>query len=142
MQQAKKGDQVSVHYHGRLLDGTTFDKSDINNPLKFTVGVGQVIKGFDDAVILMVPGEKKTVEIPVDEAYGPYNEEMVIEYPRAEFPEDMNIEEGIELQMSDNTGNVFNVTVAEVLDDVVVLDANHPLAGESLIFDIELLAIG
>jgi FKBP-type peptidyl-prolyl cis-trans isomerase 2 len=142
MQQVKNGDTVRVHYHGKLSDGSTFDSSEGREPLEFTVGQGQVIKGFDDAVVDMKAGEKKTVNIPVNEAYGERNDEMMLEYPRSEFPEDMNPEAGMELQMGDEMGNVFPVVVTEVKDETVVLDANHPLAGEDLTFDIELVSIG
>lgn len=142
MQQVKKGDKVNVHYHGKLKDGTTFDSSEGREPLQFTAGSGQVIKGFDDAVIDMKTGEKKTVSIPVEHAYGERNDDMIMEYPISEFPEDMNPQVGMELQMGDNAGNVFPVVIKEVQGDVVVLDANHPLAGHDLIFDIELVSIG
>lgn len=141
MQQVKKGDTVSVHYHGKLNDGSTFDSSEGRAPLEFTAGSGQVIKGFDDAVIDMQVGEKKTVNIPVHEAYGDRNQEMMVTVPRTDFPQDMTPEVGMELQMSDQQGHVFPVVVAEVHDDHVILDANHPLAGQELNFDIELVAI-
>ena len=142
MQQVKKGDTVRVHYHGKLTNGSTFDSSEGRDPLEFTVGNGQVIKGFDDALVDMKVGDKKTVQIPVDEAYGQRNDDMMMEYPKAEFPADMNPEAGMELHMSDNQGNVFPVVIAEVRDETVLLDANHPLAGEDLVFDIELVSIG
>jgi len=142
MQKAKSGDKVKVHYHGKLTDGSTFDSSEGRDPLEFTVGSGQVIKGFDDAVVDMAPGEKKTVQIPVDQAYGQRNDDMMMEYPKTEFPADMIPEVGMELHMSDNMGNVFPVVITEILDDMVILDANHPLAGEDLTFDIELVSIG
>jgi FKBP-type peptidyl-prolyl cis-trans isomerase 2 len=142
MQQVKQGDKVNVHYHGKLTDGTTFDSSEGREPLQFTAGNGQVIKGFDDAVLDMVPGDKKTVHIHVTDAYGHRNDDMVMEYPKSEFPADMNPEVGMELQMGDNAGNVFPVVITEVHDDTVVLDANHPLAGQDLVFEIELVSIG
>lgn len=142
MQQVKNGDTVRVHYHGKLTDGSTFDSSEGREPLEFTVGNGQVIKGFDDAVINMKPGDKITVNIPVDQAYGERSEEMMMEYPLSEFPADMQPVIGMELHMSDNMGNVFPVVIAEVMDEVVILDANHPLSGENLIFEIELVSIG
>ena len=142
MQQVKKGDTVNVHYHGKLTDGSTFDSSEGREPLQFTAGNGQVIKGFDDAVIDMTPGQKKTVTIPVGEAYGERNDDMIMEYPISEFPADMKPEVGMELQMGDNAGNIFPVVITEVHADTVVLDANHPLAGQTLVFDIELVSIG
>lgn len=142
MATVKAGDTVSVHYHGKLTDGTTFDSSEGRAPLQFTVGEGQVIKGFDDALIDMAIGDKKTVNIPVDEAYGPARSENFIEFPKSDFPEDMKPEVGIQLHLSDNMGNHFPVVVSEVKEDSVVLDANHPLAGKDLVFDIELVGIG
>jgi peptidylprolyl isomerase len=142
MSHVQKGDKVNVHYHGRLTDGTTFDSSEGREPLSFTAGQGQVIKGFDDAVLNMQPGDKKSVNIPVADAYGPYNEDMVMDHPASEFPEDMKPEIGMELQMGDDQGNVFPVVITEVNGDMVTLDANHPLAGKDLVFDIELVSIG
>jgi FKBP-type peptidyl-prolyl cis-trans isomerase 2 len=142
MQQVKSGDTVRVHYHGKLTDGSTFDSSEGRDPLEFTAGSGHVIKGFDDAVLNMSVGDKKTVNIPVDQAYGPRNDDMMMEYPKSEFPEDMKPEVGMQLQMSDQSGQIFPVVIAEVKDDMVVLDANHPLAGEDLTFEIELVSIG
>jgi len=141
MQQVKNGDTVRVHYHGKLNDGSTFDSSEGREPLEFTVGSGQVIKGFDNAMLNMTPGEKKTVNIPVDQAYGQRSQEMMMEYPKAEFPADMTPQVGMELHMSDNMGNVFPVVIAEIKDEMVLLDANHPLAGHDLTFEIELVSI-
>jgi FKBP-type peptidyl-prolyl cis-trans isomerase 2 len=141
MRQVKSGDKVKVHYHGRLTNGETFDSSEGRAPLEFEVGSGMVIKGFDDGVTGMAIGEKKTINIPVDEAYGPKNEEMLIEMPKDRFPKDMEIEVGIPLAMSNGSGQNFQVVVIEVKDDAVVLDANHPLAGQDLIFDLELVEI-
>jgi len=142
MQQVKNGDTVNVHYHGTLSDGTTFDSSEGREPLQFTVGKGQVIKGFDDAVLDMKPGDKKTVNIPVADAYGERNDDMMMEYPISEFPADMKPEVGMELQMGDNSGNVFPVVITEVNNETVLLDANHPLAGQDLTFELELVSIG
>lgn len=141
MQQVQKGDKVNVHYHGKLTDGSTFDSSEGREPLSFTAGEGQVIKGFDNAVLDMKAGDKKTVNIPVADAYGHRNEDMVMEYPITEFPADMKPELGMELQMGDDSGNVFPVVIVEVGDETVVLDANHPLAGQDLVFEIELVSI-
>jgi peptidylprolyl isomerase len=141
MQQVKSGDTVQVHYEGKLKSGELFDSSEGREPLEFTVGSGQVINGFDKAVVDMEPGEKKTVHIPVADAYGERTSEALISVPRSEFPADLNPEVGQELQMSDDQGHVFPVVVAEVGDDHIVLDANHPLAGEDLTFDITLVKI-
>jgi FKBP-type peptidyl-prolyl cis-trans isomerase 2 len=139
MQQAKDGDKVKVHYHGKLRNGETFDSSENREPLEFTVGSGQVIKGFDDGVRGMQVGDKKTVEIPVGDAYGEKNQEMIIEFPLDQFPPDMKPEPGMQLMMNNGEGQQFPVTVSEVNGDTVILDANHPLAGQDLIFDIELM---
>ena len=141
MQQAKKGDKVKVHYHGKLTSGETFDSSSGRDPLEFEIGSGSVIRGFDEGVVGMEIGEKKTINIPVDDAYGPRSEDMLIEFPRERFPEGMEIEEGMQLMMGNGSGQNMPVIVAEIKETSVVLDANHPLAGESLIFDIELVEI-
>ena len=141
MQQVKSGDKVKVHYHGKLTNGETFDSSEGRSPLEFEVGGGMVIKGFDDGVTGMTTGEKKTVNIPYNEAYGPRNPEMVIEFPKDRFPQDMQIEVGMPLAMSGGNGEQFQVVVTEIKEDSVMLDANHPLAGQDLIFDIELVEI-
>jgi FKBP-type peptidyl-prolyl cis-trans isomerase 2 len=141
MQQVKTGDKVKVHYHGKLTNGETFDSSAGRAPLEFEVGSGMVIKGFDDGVAGMTVGEKKTINIPVTEAYGPKNPEMLIEMPKERFPQDMELELGMPLMMSDGSGQNFQVTVTEINQNAVVLDANHPLAGQDLIFDIELVEI-
>ncbi len=141
MQQVKKGDKVKVHYHGKLTSGETFDSSEGREPLEFEVGSGMVIKGFDDGVTGMSVGEKKTINIPVDEAYGPKNDEMMIDMPKDRFPEDMQLEIGLPLVMSDPNGQQFQVVVVAINEDAVVLDGNHPLAGKDLIFDLELVGI-
>lgn len=141
MQQAKSGDKVRVHYHGKLRSGETFDSSQGREPLEFTVGSGQVIKGFDEGVKGMQVGDKRTVEIAVEDAYGEKEEGRIVEFPKAQFPPNMTAEVGMQLMMSDGQGNQIPVTITEVKEDSVVLDANHPLAGEDLIFDIELVEI-
>lgn len=141
MQQAKKGDKVKVHYHGKLTNGETFDTSSGRDPLEFEIGSGSVIKGFDDGVRGMEVGQKKTINIPVEEAYGSRSDDMLIEFPKERFPKDMQIEEGMQLMMSNGTGQNMPVIVTEIKENSVILDANHPLAGEELIFDIELVEI-
>ncbi len=141
MQQAKKGDKVKVHYHGKLTSGETFDTSSGREPLEFEVGSGSVIKGFDEGVAGMEVGEKKTINIAADEAYGPRSEDMMIEFPKDRFPNDMKIEEGMQLMMGNGSGQNIPVIVTEIKDSSVILDANHPLAGEDLVFDVELVEI-
>lgn len=141
MQQVQNGDKVKVHYHGKLRSGETFDSSEGREPLEFTVGGGQVIPGFDQGVMGMQVGDKRTVEIDVKDAYGEKSSEMVIEFPKNQFPPDMNPEVGMQLMMNNGQGQSFPVTITEVKDETVMLDANHPLAGQDLIFDIELVEI-
>lgn len=140
MQQASTGDTVQVHYTGKLDDGSVFDSSRGREPLEFTVGAGQVIAGFDGAVAGMAPGDEKTVKIPAEEAYGSPREELRFTVPRGQFPDDIEPRIGQQLQMSQN-GEVAIVTVAAVSDDGVTLDANHPLAGRDLTFELELVGI-
>jgi peptidylprolyl isomerase len=141
MQQVKTGDTVKVHYHGRLTDGTTFDSSEGREPLEFEVGSGMVIKGFDDGLLGMGIGEKKTIDIAVDDAYGPRDPQMLMEFPIDRFPPDMKPEVGMQLTMTNDSGQNFPVVIAEVKEVSVILDGNHPLAGEPLIFDLELVEI-
>lgn len=141
MQQVKSGDTVKVHYSGRLTDGTTFDTSAGREPLQFEVGSGMVIAGFDNGVMGMIVGDKKTIQIPVTEAYGPKNPDMIIEFPASEFPEDLELEIGTRLNMTNGAGQIIPVVVTEIGQETVMLDANHPLAGEDLVFDIELVEI-
>ena len=140
MSLAANGKTVKVHYTGSLADGTVFDSSREREPLEFVVGGGQVIKGFDDAVTEMSVGEVKTITIPAEEAYGPKHDEMIIEVPHSQFAEGLTPEVGMQLQSSNADGQPPTVvTVTAVNDDKVTLDANHPLAGEDLTFEIELV---
>ena len=141
MQSVKSGDTIRVHYHGKLTNGESFDSSEGRQPLEFTVGSGMVIKGFDNGVLGMIVGDKKTISISVLEAYGPVNPQMIMDFPLERLPEDLKPEIGMQLQMSNSSGQQFPVVIKEIRQDVIVLDANHPLAGEDLIFDLELVEI-
>ena len=140
MSQAKQGDTVRVHYTGTLDDGQEFDSSRGLDPLTFTIGAGAVIQGFDDAVTGMAVGDEKRVTIPAAEAYGPRRDELTVRIPRTELPPDLELEEGTQLRMEQGEQSVV-VTVREMDDETVTLDANHPLAGESLTFDLRLVEI-
>jgi len=139
--QVKEGDLVRVHYTGTLISGEKFDSSEGREPLEFTVGAGQMIKGFDAAMPGMIVGEKKTINIAPADAYGEKNEDAIIEFPANQVPADMKLEIGMQLQLSDQAGNPIPVVVAEIKQDVIVFDANHFLAGKELIFDVELVEI-
>ena len=141
MAQVKEGDVVRVHYTGKLTSGEQFDSSAGREPLEFTVGAGQMIKGFDAAMPGMSVGEKKTINIPAEDAYGPKNDEAIIQFPKEHVPADMKLEPGMQLTLSDPNGNPVPVVVVEVKEEVIVLDANHFLAGEELVFDVELVEI-
>jgi len=141
MSQVKKGDVVRVHYTGRLVDGTQFDSSAGREPLEFTVGAGQMISGFDSGVVGMGLGEKKVITIEAEFAYGPRTEEAIIEFPKEHVPEDMKLEPGMQLTLRNQEGHPVPVTVTEVREEVVVMDANHFLAGKDLVFDVELVEI-
>ena len=141
MTQVREGDTVKVHYTGKLEDGTVFDSSEGRNPLEFKVGGGQVIKGFEKGVTGMIVKDKKTINIPVDEAYGPHRKEMMMEVPKSEFPSDIKLEKDLKLQLQQKNGQMMVVTVAEINDSNVILDANHHLAGKPLVFDLELVEI-
>jgi peptidylprolyl isomerase len=135
----KNGDRVRVHYTGRLEDGNEFDSSRGGQPLEFTVGAGEVIPGFDDAVRGMQVGESKTIEIGPDDAYGERREQLVQTVEREKMSLDFEPQEGMTLAMQLPDGNQIPVNVARVTETEVTLDANHPLAGEKLIFDLELV---
>lgn len=142
MATAKQGDTVHVHYTGTLEDGTEFDSSRDREPLVFTLGEGQVIAGFDEAVLGMQSGETKRVTIPADEAYGQYEDDLVFEVDRTQLPANFAPTLGEQYQMEQASGQTMVVTVSDVSNDSVTLDANHPLAGYDLTFDLELVSIG
>ncbi len=141
MSKAKKGDVVKVHYKGTLNSGEQFDSSEGRAPLEFTVGAGQMIAGFDEAIPGMAVGEKKTIAIAPEKAYGQKNEEAIIEFPKANIPANMKLEPGMKLQLRNEAGQPVPVIVTEIKEEIVMLDANHHLAGKELIFDIELVEI-
>ncbi|MGA7677554.1 MAG: peptidylprolyl isomerase [Dehalococcoidia bacterium] len=139
--QAKNGDTVQVNYTLKLADGTVIESSAGREPLEFTLGAGQVIPGFEKAVFGMKVGEKKTVTIPVDEAYGPRRDDLVGELPREKLPSGLTPEVGQQLVMTRPDGGKTMVTITGVSDNTVTIDANHPLAGKDLTFEIELVKI-
>lgn len=141
MTQAKSGDTVRIHYTGTLADGSVFDSSEGRDPLEFQLGSGQVIPGFDTGVTGMEVGEKKTIHIPCADAYGEVNPQAMQAVPRADIPDHIPLDLGTQLQMQAPNGQVVMVTVAEVTDETVTLDANHPLAGKDLTFALELVEI-
>ncbi|WOD37820.1 peptidylprolyl isomerase [Nodosilinea sp. E11] len=141
MTPAKTGDSVSIHYTGRLEDGTVFDSSRDRDPLQFAIGNGEVIPGFEAAVVGMTPGDAKTEIIAAENAYGPHQPDMVMVVERHHIPADIPLDVGQQLQLQGPQGQAVPVMVTEVSEAEVTLDANHPLAGETLIFDIELVAI-
>jgi peptidylprolyl isomerase len=140
MKQAKEGDTVSLHYKGTFEDGTVFDSSDTHGALKFTIGKGMVIPGFDEAVLGMKLGETKTVTIPPEKGYGSHRDDLLVTIGRKELPPDLNPVVGQRLEFSKDKQRL-QFTVAEVTGDAVTFDANHPLAGKTLVFELLLLEI-
>lgn len=141
MAQAKSGDTVKVHYTGKLDDGTVFASSIKRDPLEFIIGEERIIPAFEQAVVGMMPGESKTTKIDADEAYGPHHEELVRVIDRGVFPAELEPEVGQRLNLSEPDGREIIVTVTDFSESNVTLDANHPLAGENLVFDIQLVDI-
>jgi len=139
--QAKNGDRIKVHYTGKLENGTIFDDSLNREPLEFTIGKSRIIPGFENAVIGMNVGDWKTVTIPAEEGYGPQRQEMVIVAERKHLPAGLVPVIGQQLQISQDDGNMAVVSVTNITDTHVTLDANHPLAGKNLVFDIKLVEI-
>jgi len=141
MTEAKAGDTVQLHYKGTLDDGSVFDSSEGRDPLEFTVGSGQIIPGLDKAIPGMKVGDEKKVRIEADEAYGAHNPEARQAVPRTNIPENVPLEVGLQLQAQTENGQMMTVVVAEIAEDEVILDANHPLAGKTLTFEIQLTGI-
>ncbi len=137
----ESGKKVRLHYKGMLKDGTVFDSSEGGEPLEFTVGAGEIIPGFEKNIMGMDVGEKKTFTVTAEEAYGPRNEAFVVEVSRKNFG-DAELGEGMILELEDEHGHVFNAVVKKVTEEAVVLDLNHPLAGEDLTFEVEIVGVG
>jgi FKBP-type peptidyl-prolyl cis-trans isomerase SlpA len=141
MNQVKENNTVKVHYTGKLADGKVFDTSEGKEPLEFTLGKGQIIPGFEKGLIDMKVSEKKTITIPVEEAYGDVNDALKQEVKRSELPQEIKPEIGMGLVSKSPEGQEMNLLVVEVNDESIVVDGNHPLAGKELIFDLEVIAI-
>ncbi len=141
MTTAATGDIVRIHYSGRLVDGTQFDSSEGRAPLEFTLGQGQVIKGLEQHVSGMEPGQKSTVTIPVAEAYGPRRDDAIQQLGREKVPAGIDLKVGTQLQARTADGGMLPITVVDMDDQSVTVDANHPLAGQDLVFDVELIEV-
>lgn len=141
MSKAKDGDTVKVHYTGKLENGEVFDTSQEREPLEFQLGEGQLIPGFEKAVIGMNPGDSTKVDIPSEEAYGEVREDLVINVPKDQLPDEVEPKIGMQLQVNQQNGQPIPVRITEIKDEELVLDANHPLAGKNLTFEIELLEV-
>lgn len=141
MSQAKNGDTVRIHYTGKLTDGQEFDSSSGREPLEFQLGAGQVIKGLEKEIEGMETGTKSTVTVPADQAYGQHDPAQVQQVDRGMIPEDIDLQVGMQLGANTQNGQQITLTVVDVADDKVTLDANHPLAGKDLVFDVELVEI-
>jgi len=141
MANVKLGDSVKVHYTGKLKDGFIFDTTEKSEPIAFKWGEGKIITGFEEALVGMAPGDKKTIEIVSEKAYGPHRKELVAAVEKKNFPEDLELEVGRQLKVKQPDGSEIVVMVIDIAEENVTLDANHPLAGKDLIFDIELVEI-
>ncbi|MCJ7757080.1 MAG: peptidylprolyl isomerase [Gillisia sp.] len=141
MSLVKENDTVKVHYTGKLADGQVFDSSEGKDPIEFTLGQGQLIPGFEKGLIDMKLNEKKTINIPKDEAYGDSREDLIQEVQKSELPEEIKPEVGMGLVSKSQDGREMNLVIAEVKEESIVVDGNHPLAGKDLIFDLEVVEI-
>jgi FKBP-type peptidyl-prolyl cis-trans isomerase 2 len=141
MAQANTGDSVKVHYTGKLPDGSVFDSSVERDPLSCTIGEGHLIPAFEQALVGMEIGDKKTIQVDSSDAYGPHREELLFKVPNEQFSDDLKPEVGQQLQVEQEDGNSMIVSVTEVSESGVTLDANHPLAGQDLTFDLEMIEI-
>ncbi len=141
MASAALGNVVKIHYTGKLADGTVFDSSLDREPLQFTVGEAQVLEGFERCVVGMNPGDTRSIQLPAREAYGLHRDDLVMEADREQFPEDLELEVGIQIQMEEDDGRITVVTVIRLDEKTITLDANHPLAGMDLTFEITLVKV-
>ena len=141
MQQANSNDKVSIHYEARLTDGTRVASSENNGPVECVIGSGTLIPGVEEAVQGMAVGEKKTVNLPPEEAFGPFHDELVVALAKDEFPDHSEVEVGMQFRADTGGDTERIVTIVEVSEDAVVVDGNHPLAGKEIAFDLELVAI-
>lgn len=141
MSKPKSGDTVKVHYKGTLKDGSVFDTSEGREPLEFKLGEGQLIPGFETAVEDLTQGNSKTVTIPSEEAYGEKREDLVITVPKNDLPDEIEPEVGMQLQVNQPDGKSIPVRITNIEEESIIIDANHPLAGEELTFEIELVEI-
>ena len=140
-QNVKKGDTVKIHYTGRFKDGQVFDSSVDRDPLEFEVGSGSIIKGLEKGIVGMKPGEKKEISVSPEEGYGNFDEKLLFDMPKEKIPADIKPEVGMRLQLVNNKGQTLPVLITEIKEEAVKIDANHPLAGKELVFNIELLQI-
>ncbi len=141
MSQAQTGDKVKVHYQGSLEDGTVFDSSRERDPLEFTIGQGSIISGFENAINGMSEGETKKISITSEDAYGSYNNDLIVTVNKSQIPDHIDPEIGMILKVGLHSGSVQNFTIHDMADDTVTIDGNHPLAGKDLTFEIELVEI-
>lgn len=141
MSQASAGNKIAIHYTGTLADGSVFDSSEGREPLSFTMGEGQIIPGLESALDGLSEGDEKTVTVPADDAYGQKNPQAVQQVPRATIPDNIPLDLGTQLQMQTPDGQAIPVTVAEVTEEHVLLDANHPLAGKDLTFEVKVVSV-
>jgi len=139
--QVKNGDTVKVHYTGKLENGKVFDTSEDRQPREFTLGSGKIVPGFEKGIIGMEVGEAKTITVPPEEAYGPRRNELIVDVEKTDLPENITPAIGKQLQIRQKDGNPIKVTITDMNEDTVTLDANHPLAGNTLFFDVELVEI-
>lgn len=141
MKEAQVGDMVSVHYTGKLNNGEVFDSSRDRDPMEFTLGKEELLAGFEDGVVGMKPGESKSVTLEPENAFGDRREDLLLKLPKKEFPQNITPSVGLQLKLSNASGNEMTVVVTKVGEDSVTLDGNHPLSGQTVVFDIELLEI-